>query len=48
MKRAVAAGAVDAAPAARWLARLQSGPFLAAFTFFMIAAGRGDARGTAN
>ena len=44
MKRAVAAGVVDAAPAAKWIARLQSGPFLAGFTFFMIVAGREDAR----
>jgi SAM-dependent methyltransferase len=37
---AVDAGAVDAAAGRRWLARLRAGPFLAAFTLFVVTAHR--------
>jgi SAM-dependent methyltransferase len=40
MNQAVAAGAFDTAAATGWAARLRTGPFLAAFTLFIIAAHR--------
>jgi ubiquinone/menaquinone biosynthesis C-methylase UbiE len=38
LARAVAAGAVDEAAGARWLARVNAGPTLASFTFYTVTA----------
>jgi len=40
MSRAVESGAVDPQAARQWLDRMGSGPFLAAFTFFIVVAQR--------
>jgi ubiquinone/menaquinone biosynthesis C-methylase UbiE len=40
MRRAVEAGVVDSQAARRWLSRMRGGPFLAAFTFFIVIAQR--------